>query len=179
MKNDFRLESVLLLVLLMLVVQGATAQSASGEAGVLTSSQRYTRVSGDTLRVRRGSAFVSPRNRADSAVVPTSVPARRSRRRTVQSAVVERTDSVAYQAVRYALGDRIIMRGDTGPDVRKLAEILVKNLYVDERLLQYSPSGEVVYEGELVEGVMRFQRVNDMYPDGIVWRELAQLLKKL
>ena len=107
----------------------------------------------------------------------TASPARPRRRRA--RVEEQRVDSLSYTARRYALGDRVIMRGDTGADVRKLAEILVKNLYVDERLLQYNAAGDVLYEGELVEGVMRFQRVNGLYPDGIVGRELATVLKRL
>lgn len=166
---------VFLLILSMLFSIDVAAQVASGEAGVVTASRRYTRVAGDSVYLRRDvvSPAVEPAGseaRAESSVRP------RCRRARAEE---QRVDSLSYTARRYALGDRVIMRGDSGADVRKLAEILVKNLYVDERLLQYNAAGDVLYEGELVEGVMRFQRVNGLYPDGIVGRELATVLKRL
>ena len=71
------------------------------------------------------------------------------------------------------------MRGDSGKDVRKLAEIMVNNLYIDERQIVYTPTGLVLYDGELVKAVMRFQELNGFYPDGMVGKKLVKVLKKL
>ena len=159
----------------MLFSLDVAAQVASGGAGVVTGSRRYTRVAGDSVYLRRDVVSPAVEPAGSEARAESSVRSRRRRARAEE----QRVDSLSYTARRYALGDRVIMRGDSGADVRKLAEILVKNLYVDERLLQYNAAGDVLYEGELVEGVMRFQRVNGLYPDGIVGRELATLLKRL
>lgn len=159
----------------MLFSLDVAAQVASGEAGVFTGSRRYTRVAGDSVYLRRDVVSPAVEPAGSEARAESSVRPRRRRARAEE----QRVDSLSYTARRYALGDRVIMRGDSGADVRKLAEILVKNLYVDERLLQYNAAGDVLYEGELVEGVMRFQRVNGLYPDGIVGRELATVLKRL
>lgn len=166
---------VFLLILSMLFSIDVAAQVASGEAGVVTASRRYTRVAGDSVYLRRDVVSPAVEPAGSEARAESSVRPRRRRARAEEQMV----DSLSYTARRYALGDRVIMRGDSGADVRKLAEILVKNLYVDELLLQYNAAGDVLYEGELVEGVMRFQRVNGLYPDGIVGRELAGIIKRL
>ena len=167
--------ALLVFLFLFLLSFDAVAQSTVDDVGVLTSSRRYERVSGDSLYLRRDR--VSSDDRGDAAN-GRSVVRPRARRRGVQDGG-SRVDSLSYTARRYALGERVIMRGDAGKDVRRLAEILVNNLYVDERSLQYNETGEVVYDGELLQGVMRFQRLNGYYPDGIVGRELIQVLKRL
>lgn len=163
------------LVLLILCSFDAAAQVVSGETGVVTSTRRYSRVAGDSVYLRRDVVLPAVESSPDENGLQSSARPRRRRVRAEEEGV----DSLSYTARRYALGDRVIMRGDCGSDVRKLAEILVKNLYVDEHLLQYTAKGEVLYDGELVEGVKRFQRVNGYYPDGIVGRELARVLKRL
>ena len=42
----------------------------------------------------------------------------------------------------------------------------------------YDEGREVLYDGELVKAVMRFQRLNDFYEDGIVGYELIKALRK-
>lgn len=49
---------------------------------------------------------------------------------------------------------------------------------MDEDSIIYTESGEVLYDGELVKAVMRFQRLNDFYEDGIVGYELIKALRK-
>ena len=78
----------------------------------------------------------------------------------------------------YRLGDRIIMRGDSGADVRNVARILVRKIYMDEDSIIYTEDGNVLYEGELVKAVMRFQRLNGFYEDGIIGHELIKALRK-
>ena len=87
-------------------------------------------------------------------------------------------DSVEYPPVTYRLGDRIIMRGDSGADVRNVARILVRKIYMDEDSIIYTEDGNVLYEGELVKAVMRFQRLNGFYEDGIIGHELIKALRK-
>ena len=164
-----------LFVLLFLLSFDVVAQSTSGDVGVVTSSRRYERVSGDSLYLRRDRVSRGEENDSGSG---RAVARPRARNRRVQSDG-QRVDSLSYTARQYAFGERVIMRGDSGKDVRKLAEILVNNLYVDERALLYNEAGEVVYDGELLQGVIRFQRLNGHYPDGIVGRELIRILKRL
>jgi murein L,D-transpeptidase YcbB/YkuD len=89
-----------------------------------------------------------------------------------------KVDSLKYSPRQYMLGERIIMRGDSGRDVRSLANILVKKLYMDERDIIYTAGGGVLYDGELVKAVKRFQRLNGFHEDGIVGHGLIKALRK-
>lgn len=88
-----------------------------------------------------------------------------------------RNDSVVY-TVRYSLGDRVIMRGDSGADVRKVAEILVRNLFIDEKDIPYTVTGEVLFDGELVRALKLFQKVEGLYEDGMVSEPTLKRLRK-
>ena len=88
-------------------------------------------------------------------------------------------DSVLYEERHYSLGDRVIMRGDSGADVKKLAEIMVKNFYLDENSIPYTKSGKVLYEGELLRAVKLFQKVSGLYDDGIVGTTTIKELRKI
>ena len=87
-------------------------------------------------------------------------------------------DSVQYEPPRYVLGDRVIMRGDSGHDVLSVAKILVKKLYLDEADIVYTPDGGAVYEDAMLKAILFFQEFNDFYPDGIIGRELIKALRK-
>ncbi len=92
----------------------------------------------------------------------------------------KKNDSVLYDGgVKYSLGDRVIMRGDSGADVKKLAEIMVKNLYLDENSIPYTKSGQVLYDGELLRAVKLFQKVSGLYEDGIVGEAAIKELRKI
>lgn len=90
-----------------------------------------------------------------------------------------KSDSLCYEPVKYSLGDRVIMRGDTGADVKKLAEIMVKNLYLDEKDIPYTKSGLVLYDGELLRAFKLFQKVSGLYEDGIVGEAAIKELRKI
>ena len=90
-----------------------------------------------------------------------------------------KNDSVVYVEPKYSLGDRVIMRGDSGADVKKLAEIMVKNLYLDEKAVPYTKSGMVLYDGELLRAVKLFQKVSGLYDDGIVGTTTIKELRKI
>lgn len=88
-------------------------------------------------------------------------------------------DSVKFAPVRYSLGDRVIMHGDSGADVRKLAEIMVKHLYMEESAVIYTKGGTVLYDGELVRAVKLFQKVSGLYEDGMVGETTIKALRKI
>ncbi len=88
-------------------------------------------------------------------------------------------DSVKFAPVRYSLGDRVIMHGDSGADVKKLAEIMVKHLYMEESAVIYTKSGTVLYDGELVRAVKLFQKVSGLYEDGMVGETTIKALRKI
>ena len=87
-------------------------------------------------------------------------------------------DSVQYVPRKYTLGERVIMRGDSGHDVLSVAKILVKKLYLDEADIIYTPDGGAVYDGAMVKAILLFQEFNDFYKDGIIGRELIKALRK-
>ena len=91
----------------------------------------------------------------------------------------KKSDSVVYAEKKIYLGDRVIMRGDSGADVKKLAEIMVKNLFIDEKDVPYTKSGAVLYDGELVRAVRLFQRSSGLYGDGIVGETTIKELRKI
>ena len=88
-----------------------------------------------------------------------------------------RNDSLNY-APRYSMGDRVIMRGDSGADVRKVAEILVRNLFIDEKDVPYTTTGEVLFDGELVRALKLFQKVEGLYEDGMISEPTFRKLRK-
>lgn len=98
---------------------------------------------------------------------------------TAKKRVKSRSDSVRYEEKHYSLGDRVIMKGDSGADVKKLAEIMVKNLYLDENDIPYIKSGRVLYDGALLRAVKLFQKVSGLYDDGIVGTTTIKELRKI
>ena len=131
----------------------------------------------------------STKNAAKTAAKTTTKPATKAAAKPEVKAAeptkekaprVEKTaiDSVQYEPPRYVLGDRVIMRGDSGHDVLSVAKILVKKLYLDEAAIVYTPDGGAVYEDAMVKAILLFQEFNDFYPDGIIGRELIKALRK-
>lgn len=123
---------------------------------------------------------------ADTVVAPPEKrPAKRAvkKKKQVVKRVVKakstKNDSVKYSEKRIYLGDRVIMRGDTGADVKKLAEIMVKSLYIDEKDVPYTKGGSVLYDGELLRAVRLFQKVSGLYGDGIVGETTIKALRKI
>lgn len=172
MKNNIPLFFLLLLSVL-LVPQCANAQFLPGKDGKKGVSMEYRKVSGDTARLRKSKVVKKKKGSAVKGDGKSGKKAKKSVR--VKNSKV---DSVAYKPVGYSLGDRVIMPGDSGHDVRSVADILVKKLYMDEALIKYTEDGGVVYEGELVRALKYFQEFNGLYPDGIIGSDVIKALKK-
>lgn len=175
MKNNIPLFFILLLSVL-LMPQCADAQFLPGKDGKKGMSMEYRKVSGDSVRLRKskagkkrkkGGAVKGDKKNGKKAVAKKSARVKKSK-----------VDSVAYKPMKYSLGDRVIMPGDSGHDVRSVADILVKKLYMDEALIKYSEDGGVVYEGELVRALKYFQEFNGLYPDGIIGSDVIKALRK-
>lgn len=167
------LKRVLLFTFALLLLQITCAQEQSGN----TAKRRvYKKSSGDSVRLRVDT--VKKKKSKSGVVKSAKKPSRKSAAKRGKRKK-ETIDSVRFVQKEYSFGERVIMRGDSGKDVRKLAEILVNNLYIDEKQLLYTKSGALLYDGELVKAVMRFQEYNGFYPDGIVGKKLIKVLKKL
>lgn len=95
-----------------------------------------------------------------------------------KAAKPKRQSVTPYSGVQYKLGDRVIMRGDSGADVRSLANILIRRLFLDERDIIYTPGGKVLYDGAMIRAVRTFQKVSGIYEDGMVGIVTLKALRK-
>lgn len=172
---------------LLLLPQGVTAQYSPGKKQKEGAVVEYRKVKDDTLQIRK-SKLETPKRRgrkpaaqSDSLKTAKSTSKKAATKTPAKKKVTKkgnRVDSVKFSKVTYRLGDRIIMRGDSGADVRNVARILVRKLYMDEDSIIYTSDGGVLYDGELVRAVMRFQNLNGFYEDGIIGYELIKALRK-
>ncbi|MBQ2779057.1 MAG: hypothetical protein IJF46_04720 [Bacteroidaceae bacterium] len=94
-----------------------------------------------------------------------------------QKAEAKRRDEIMYEPKSYRLGERVIMRGDSGADVRLLANMLVDKLFLDEKDIIYTKNG-VLYEGEIIRAVRSFQKISGLYEDGMVGTPTLKALRK-
>lgn len=94
-----------------------------------------------------------------------------------QKAEAKRRDEILYEPKSYRLGERVIMRGDSGADVRSLANMLVDKLFLDEKDIIYTKNG-VLYEGEIIRAVRSFQKISGLYEDGMVGTPTLKALRK-
>lgn len=177
----------LVLLLFLAVSLGAAAQFSPGKKSEGGSATEYRKVSGAGIRPRLSKKGVPVKNdtvagkaksnAGKSAVSKKSAKRRQAVRKPAKKSE-RRIDSIRYSAPEYSLGDRVIMRGDSGKDVRTVANILVKKLYMSEDSIIYTEGGGVLYEGELVRAVKYFQRFNGFYEDGIIGPTLIKALRK-
>ena len=130
---------------------------------------------------KRGGAVTKKGDASKKATPAKKAVTKKDTAKAVKSSAAKkrsvRNDSVVY-AARYSLGDRVIMRGDSGADVRKVAEILVRNLFIDEKDIPYTVTGEVLFDGELVRALKLFQKVEGLYEDGMVGEPTLKRLRK-
>lgn len=118
-------------------------------------------------------------NKNKKSTTSKNNPKKRSSAKRVKKSETKkepRVDSVLY-APKYAFGDRVIMRGDYGPDVKKVADILVQNLFIDEKDIPYTTDGQVLYDGELVKAVKLFQKVEGLFDDGMIGETTIKKLR--
>ena len=167
------MKKVLLFFLLLFFSQVVSAQSLTGDEGVLSNSRTYKKVSGDTVRLRP--SVVKKMEKDEKRKAKAEAKAAKPKTPRVKKSPI---DSVQYTPRRYMLGERVIMRGDSGHDVLSVAKILVKKLYLDEADIIYTPDGGAVYDGAMVKAVLLFQKFNDFYEDGIIGSELIKALRK-
>lgn len=172
MKN-VRLYFLLLALPLMLLYTGADAQTISSSS-VKTESASVLRYKKVARSVERSKRAVK-----EAASMPGGKKqVQKSVRKRSKKKGANAVDSVRFSPEPYLLGERIIMPGDSGRDVRSVAQLLVNKLYIDEADLIYTSDGGVVYRGELVRAVKHFQEFNGFYVDGIIGRDLIKALRK-
>lgn len=146
----------------------ALAQNVAGEnLGV----KSYKKISSDTLYKQNDAV----KDLGVSTKAKTGVVKKQSNSVKLKS---QKIDTLDYSAKVYRLGERVIMPGDSGRDVRSVAKILINKIYIDEESLTYTSDGGVLYQGELLRAVKHFQEFNGFHPDGIIGHDLIKALRK-
>lgn len=188
-----RLLPLLFFVVAFLFTGNAYAQFIPGKKSGDGAVVEYKKMAaGDSARVRksrlgpkkRNSSVKSEKGSAKNLKTGGRSSVKRSSSRVVPSkkrvgnVASPKVDSLRYEPVKYRLGDRMIMRGDSGMDVRNVARILVKKLYIGEDSIIYTKDGGVLYDGDLVRAVKHFQEFNGLYPDGIISSEVVKALRR-
>lgn len=162
------------MLLLLVAVQNASAQFYRQKDSV-------ARIVKQTILHRRPALSVN--NHTDKAAKKKQ-PKKSARKQPKSKAVKDsakvagRKGRIEYTGRRYRLGERIIMRGDSGNDVKSLANILVKKLFLDEKSIIYTADGGVLYEGEIVRAVRLFQKVQGIFDNGVVGETTLKALRR-
>ena len=159
--------SLLLLFLFSLLGGAAEAQVVFQKKQSQSGIRVYRKLSRDSVKV-------PVKKRGDTVVKKTSGKSRSKARKSRAAAV----DSLRRSPKQYALGERVIMPGDSGKDVKSVAAILINKLYIDEKEVIYTSDGGVLYNGGMVRAVKHFQEFNGFYPDGIIGHALIKELRK-
>lgn len=160
--------------MLLVAVQNASAQFYRQKDSV-------ARIVKQTILHRRPALSVN--NHTDKAAKKKQ-PKKSARKQPKSKAVKDsakvagRKGRIEYTGRRYRLGERIIMRGDSGNDVKSLANILVKKLFLDEKSIIYTADGGVLYEGEIVRAVRLFQKVQGIFDNGVVGETTLKALRR-
>lgn len=129
-------------------------------------------------KIHRDTTFSTTAVGNDSLPVKTKSTTSSSGKRRAAKSKTVKIDSLSYVPKSYMLGERVIMPGDSGRDVRSVARILVNKIYIDESELKYTADGGVVYEGRLVEALKHFQEFNGLRADGIIGQAVIKALRK-
>ena len=156
----------LFLILLSVVSQFAIAQSVPDDGAVLTAPRTYKKVSGDTVRLRASKA-AEVEELADKVFAKVMQANGRARQKAAREL-----------ARRYKLGDRIIVRGDSGRDVRSVANALVKKLYIKPEDVMPTFDGGALLDGALFDALLRFQKDKRLPIDGKVSKDVVKELRR-
>lgn len=150
---------------LLLVPLLAFTQSQGGGV-VLTAPRTYKKVSGDSVRLR------------PSKAVEIEKLAQKTMAKIVQGNERARRAAARELARKYKLGDRVIVRGDSGRDVRSVANALVKKLYIKPDEVIPTFDNGALMDGELYKALLRFQKDKGLPADGNVDKADVKELRK-
>ena len=150
---------------LLLVPLLAFAQSQGGGV-VLTAPRTYKKVSGDSVRLRpsKAAGIEKLAQKTMAKIVHSNERARRAAAREL--------------ARKYKLGDRVIVRGDSGRDVRSVANALVKKIYIKPEDVTPTFDNGALFDGELYNALLRFQKDKGLPADGNVDKADVKELRK-
>ena len=160
------MKRLFLLMLLFAVPLLSFAQSVADDGTVLTAPRTYRKVSGDSVSLRASKA-AQVEELADEAFAKVMQANGRARQKAAREL-----------ARRYKLGDRIIVRGDSGRDVRSVANALVKKLYIKAEDVTPTFDGGALLDGALYDALLRFQKDKRLPVDGKVSKEVVKELRR-
>ena len=141
------------------------AQSQGGGV-VLTAPRTYKKMSGDSVRLR------------PSKAAEIEKLAQKTMAKIVQGNERARRAAARELARKYKLGDRVIVRGDSGRDVRSVANALVKKLYIKPDEVVPTFDNGALMDGELYKALLRFQKDKGLPADGNVDKADVKELRK-
>ena len=141
------------------------AQSQGGGV-VLDAPRTYKKISCDSVHLRASKA-------ADIEKV-----AQKTLAKIMQANERNRRSAARELARKYKLGDRVIVRGDSGRDVRGLADALVKKLYIKPEDIIPTFDRGALFDGELYNALLRFQKDKVLPADGRVTERVVKELRK-
>ncbi len=145
------------------------------------SAQFYQRRDSVARVIKSGVAFVQPRTEVKKSSAKKKSQAKKkkspAKKKSAKVKKEKKPAGIVYKEKRYRLGERVIMRGDSGADVKSLANMLVKKLFLDENDIIYTKNG-VLYEGEIIRAVRSFQKISGLYEDGMVGTPTLKALRK-
>ena len=150
--------------LLLLVPLLSFAQSQGG--AVLSAPRTYKKMSGDSVRLRASKAAAIDKL------------AQKTLAQIVQSNERARRAAAREQARKDKLGDRVILRGDSGRDVRSVANILVKKLYIKPENVIPTFDNGALYDGALYDALVEFQKRKGLPDDGRITEKVVKELRK-
>ena len=150
--------------MLLYVSHPADAQSLSG--AVLDAPRTYEKVSDQPVCLRA------------SEVNEIEKLTRKVFAKIMQSNERARKKLARELARKYKLGDRIIVRGDSGRDVRSVANALVKKLYINAEDVVPTFDNGALLDGELYDALLRFQKDKKLPVDGRVTKDVVKELRK-
>ena len=173
MLSNCNVKIYILLLLSLFVAQTASAQFYKQNGSLARIVKRGIVREQSTLSVDSQKKKENKKKRPKS-----SNRAKNQAKKEALKVAKESKGRIEYTGRKYRLGERIIMRGDSGNDVKSLANILVEKLYLDEKDIIYTADGGVLYEGEIVRALRLFQQVSGMHGDGIVGKTTLKALRR-
>ena len=133
---------------------------------MLAAPRTYKKISGDSIRLR-ASVAADLEKQADK-VFAKILNANQSARKKAAREL----------ARKYRLGDRVIVRGDSGRDVRSVANALVKKLYIKPEDVMPTFDGGALLDGALFDALLRFQKDKRLPIDGKVSKDVVKELRR-
>lgn len=153
-------------LLLLMLSQFAIAQSSMDNGAILDAPRTYKKMSGNPITLRPGEAdkIDKQTNKIYSKIMQANQRARKKAAREL--------------AYKYKLGERVIIRGDSGRDVRSVANALLKKLYIKEDDIVHTSGGGVLYDGVLYDAMLRFQKDKGLPETGVIDKRVVKELRK-